>query len=65
MKIPGEPTGDDYALIADRLATPGEGPPDKDAKEKAKAILDDPKHDRPKGSPDDEATRDDAVPEGE
>lgn len=43
----------------------GEGPPDKDAKEKAKKLLDDPKHKRPKGSPEDEKTRDDELPPGD
>lgn len=61
MKIPGEPTGDDYALIADRLATPGEGPEDPDAKEKAQQVLDDPAT----SEGNDAATRDDPLTEGE
>jgi hypothetical protein len=43
----------------------GEGPPDMDAAQKARDVLGDPAHERQKGSPDDEATRDDALPEEE
>lgn len=42
---------------------PGEGPPDKDAKAKAQKVLDDPKHRKDKGSPEDESTRDDELTE--
>jgi hypothetical protein len=37
---------------------PGEGPRRSDAKERAERVLADPKHRKPKGSPEDEATRD-------
>lgn len=46
--------------------TDDEGPSDRGkAKEHVKQLLDKPEHKKPKGSPDDEATRDDAVPNEE
>ena len=40
---------------------PGEGPRRPDAKERAAKVLADPKHRKPKGSPEDEATSDDEL----
>lgn len=37
---------------------PGEGPRNPDAKDRARKVLDDPRHRKPKGSPDDLATVD-------
>lgn len=44
---------------------PGEGPRSPDAKDRAKKVLNDPKHRKAKGSPEDLETVDGELPEGD